>query len=271
MNIIKNRTALITGGGGLLGPQHAIALALEKIKIVLVDKKEIKLKRAKKKILYECPDATVHTYSCDISKEKNLIKLKKKIKQKKIFIYILINNAAMNPKMDKYSKTPSGKVENYSAKLLIKEINVGIMGAFFCSKIFGTEMSKKKCGVIINIGSDLSINAPDQSVYHKDDNISKVKHFKPIGYSITKFGLLGITKYLATYWARKNVRCNMLILGAVENNQPKFLIKNVRKRIPMNRWAKPDEYRTAIQFLISEKSSYMTGQTLIVDGGRTAW
>ena len=103
------------------------------------------------------------------------------------------------------------------------------------------------------------------------DNVSKVKHFKPIGYSITKFGLLGITKYLATYWARKNVRCNMLILGAVENNQPKFLIKNVRKRIPMNRWAKPDEYRKAIQFLISEKSSYMTGQTLIVDGGRTAW
>ena len=107
MNIIKNRTALITGGGGLLGPQHAIALALEKIKIVLVDKKEIKLKRAKKKILYECPEATVHTYSCDISKEKNLIKLKKKLKQKKIFIDILINNAAMNPKMDKYSKTPS--------------------------------------------------------------------------------------------------------------------------------------------------------------------
>ena len=169
--------------------------------------------------------------------------------------------------MDKYSKTSSGKVENYSTKLLVKEINVGIMGAFFCSKIFGTEMSKKKGGVIINIGSDLSINAPDQSVYHKDDNISKVKHFKPIGYSITKFGLLGMTKYLATYWARKNVRCNMLIPGGVENSQPKFLIKNVKKRIPMNRWAKPDEYRKAIQFLTSEKNSYMTGQTLTVSGG----
>ena len=102
-------------------------------------------------------------------------------------------------------------------------------------------MTKKNGGIIINIGSDLSINAPDQSVYHKEDNISKVKHFKPIGYSITKFGLLGITKYLATYWARKNVRCNMLIPGAVQTNQPKFLIKNVSKRIPMNRWAKPNE------------------------------
>ena len=268
---MKNKTALITGGAGLLGPQHAIALAAEGTKIVLIDKKEIKLKKAKRRILNECSNATVHTFKCDITIEKNLIKLKKKLKQKKIFINILINNAAMNPKMNKYSKTSSGKVENYSTKLLIKEINVGIIGAFFCSTIFGTEMARKDGGVIINIGSDLSMNAPDQSVYHKDDNIDKVKNFKPIGYSITKFGLLGITKYLATYWARKNVRCNMLIPGAVQTNQPKFLIKNVRKRIPMNRWAKPYEYRKAIQFLASDKSSYMTGQTLIVDGGRTAW
>ena len=268
---MKNRTALITGGGGLLGPQHGIALASEGINIVLVDKKEIKLKRAKNRILNECPYSTVHTFSCDISKEKNLIKLKKKLKEKKIFIDILINNAAMNPKMNKYSKKSTGTVENYSTKLLIKEINVGIFGAFFCSKIFGTEMAKKNGGIIINIGSDLSMNAPDQSVYHKDDNVNKVKNFKPIGYSITKFGLLGITKYLATYWARKNVRCNMLIPGAVQTNQPKFLIKNVSKRIPMNRWAKPNEYRKAIQFLASETNSYMTGQTVIVDGGRTTW
>ena len=130
---------------------------------------------------------------------------------------------------------------------------------------------KKNGGIIINIGSDLSMNAPDQSVYHKDDNVNKVKNFKPIGYSITKFGLLGITKYLATYWARKNVRCNMLIPGAVQTNQPKFLIKNVSKRIPMNRWAKPNEYRKAIQLLASETNSYMTDQTVIVDGGRTTW
>ena len=133
---MNNRTALITGGGGLLGPQHGIALASEGINIVLVDKKEIKLKRAKNRILNEYPYSTVHTFSCDISKEKNLIKLKKKLKEKKIFIDILINNAAMNPKMNKYPKKSTGTIENYSTKLLIKEINVGIFGAFFCSKIF---------------------------------------------------------------------------------------------------------------------------------------
>ena len=138
-------------------------------------------------------------------------------------------------------------------------------------KHFGCEMAKNKKGSIINIGSDLSVNAPDQSVYSKNDNINDVKNFKPIGYSISKFGIIGLTKYVATYWAHKNVRCNALIPGAVENHQPTFLKKNVLKRIPMRRWAKKDEYRKGLIFLATDDSSYMTGQLLIMDGGRTVW
>ena len=96
----------------------------------------------------------------------------------------------------------------------------------------------KKRGIIINISSDLGICAPDQRVYEKNENYSKIKNYKPIGYSISKHALSGLTKYLSTYWANKNVRCNTLALGAVLNNQPKFLIDNVKKRIPLNRWAK---------------------------------
>ena len=129
----------------------------------------------------------------------------------------------------------------------------------------------KKGGIIINISSDLGINAPDQRVYHRSEISSKVKNFKPIGYSISKHGITGITKYVSTYWGYKNVRCNTLALGAVFNNQPKFLVKNVKKRIPLNRWAKRNEYKKAIQFLSSEHNSYMTGQTLVIDGGRTIW
>ena len=88
---------------------------------------------------------------------------------------------------------------------------------------------QKKNGVIINISSDLGINAPDQRVYHKSENFSKVKNFKPIGYSISKHGIAGITKYVSTYWGYKNVRCNTLALGAVFNNQQKYLITNVKK------------------------------------------
>ena len=132
-------------------------------------------------------------------------------------------------------------------------------------------MAKKGRGIIINISSDLGISAPDQRVYHSQENINKVKNFKPIGYSISKHAISGITKYLATYWGHKNVRCNTLVPVAVLNTQPSFLIKNIKKRIPMKRLANKNEYKKAIQFLASDGSKYMTGQNLIIDGGRTIW
>ena len=102
-------------------------------------------------------------------------------------------------------------------------------------------------------------------------NFFNVKNFKPIGYSISKHGIIGITRYLATYWARHGIRSNNLIPGGVFNNQPKFLVKNYKFTVPMNRWAKKSEYRSAIKFLATDDSAYMTGQSLIIDGGRTVW
>ncbi len=183
-----------------------------------------------------------------------------------------MNNAEINPKMkEKNMNKVLNKIEDYDEKKIFSEIEVGIIGSFNCSKVFGTEMAKKKGGIIINISSDLGICAPDQRVYEKNENYAKIKNFKPVGYSISKHALGGLTKYLSTYWANKNVRCNTLALGAVLNNQPKFLIENVKKRIPLNRWAKRSEYKEAIKFLASEENSYMTGQTLVIDGGRTIW
>lgn len=267
----KIKTALITGGAGLLGPQHAIALAKINFRIILIDLNKSKLLISQKKIQSEVPGSDIRIFVCDITNEKELIKLNNKLKKINIFVDVLINNAAMNPKMKKITSGSSGKVENYNVSLLKKEIDVSVIGSFLCCKLFGSIMASKKGGVIINIASDLAINAPDQSVYHKSDNIKNVKHFKPIGYSISKFGLLGLTKYLATYWAKKKIRCNALVPGAVLNKQPTFLIKNVSKRIPMGRWANEKEYRKAIQFLATDASSYMTGQMLIIDGGRTTW
>ena len=83
----------------------------------------------------------------------------------------------------------------------------------------------------------------------KMKKLKNVKNFKPIGYSISKHAIIGITKYIATYWAHKNIRCNTLVPGAVFNNQPSSLIKNVKKRVPLNRWAKKNEYKKALQFL----------------------
>ncbi len=267
----KSRNAIITGAAGLLGKKHAEALLERGFRVILVDNNYKELVKVKKSLNVFFSDSKIIIFNADITKENKIIKLKKFLKKRKINVDTLINNAAINPKMSNLNKSSSGKLENYKIKSLVKEIEVGIVGAFVCTKVFGADMAKNKFGVIINMGSDLSIIAPDQAVYHKSDNIEKVKHFKPAGYSITKFGLLGLTKYVGTYWAHRGIRCNMLVAGGVENKQPSFLIKNIKKRIPMNRWARADEYKKAIQFLCSEDSKYMTGQTLVIDGGRTAW
>ena len=270
--MLNKKNALITGGAGLLGPQHALALNELGFNIILIDidKKNLLLthNKLKKKIK---KNTNILSYHCDISSESQVKKISTELKKKKILVDVLINNAEINPKMKKYKSFFTGRVEDYSIKSLTRELSVGIIGTFICSKIFGEHMKKKKGGSIINISSDLGITAPDQRVYHPSENINKVKNFKPIGYSISKHAVIGITKYLATYWAHKNIRCNTLVPGAVFNNQPKFLTKNVMKRIPLNRWASTTEYKKAIQFLATDDSCYMTGQSLIMDGGRTIW
>ena len=86
-----------------------------------------------------------------------------------------------------------------------------------------------------------------------------------------KHGLIGLTKYLSTYWPNNNIRCNALSPGPILDIQSRSLINKLKKLIPMNRLANKDEYISAIEFLCSNKSSYMTGQNLIIDGGRSTW
>ena len=148
----------------------------------------------------------------------------------------------------------------------------GFYGAFYLKekrtrKIFSTTF----IGSIINIASDLAIQAPDQRVYSKTNNIEDVRHFKPIGYPIVKSSMLGLNRYLASYWAHKGVRVNCLVPGAVISTQSEDLIRQIKTRVPLNRLAKTHEYQDAIVFLASNASSYMTGSELIVDGGRSIW
>lgn len=266
-----NKFALITGAGGLLGPEHASALAESGFNLILLDIDKKRLNQKSDILKENFPNLEIYSFVCDITSEKKVTQISNFLKKKKKLVEVLVNNADINPKMDKSKNYFSGRVEDYKIQNLKNELSVGLIGTFICCKVFGTQMSKRKKGIIINIVSDLGLLAPNQEVYHSSENIKKVKNFKPIGYSISKHGILGITKYLATYWAHNNVRCNALIPGGVLNNQPKFLIKNQIKRIPMKRWAKTSEFKKAIQFLSSEGSKYMTGQNLIIDGGKTIW
>ena len=125
--------------------------------------------------------------------------------------------------------------------------------------------------MILNIASDLGVIAPDQRIYKKAKLKEKSQSAKPVTYSVVKHGLIGLTKYLATYWAHQGVRVNALSPGGVYAGQDKELVRKLEDLIPMGRMAREDEYKAAVLFLISKASSYMTGANLIVDGGRTCW
>ena len=263
---LQGKYSLITGASGFLGEQHAIALLMINSNIILTDVNFNKLIFLKKKLVKAFPNLKVLIFKMDVTKEKSIKKISQYLKKKNIKINILVNNAAIDSKVKKnQSMTNSGQFEKTSSNEWTKHLNVGLMGSMLCSKIFGEIMSKtKQGGVILNIASDLSVIAPNHSIYKKGI-------YKPVMYSVVKHGLLGLTKYLSTYWQNKKIRCNAISPGPIENNQSKNFIKKLKKQIPLNRLARKDEYIAAIQFLCSDASSYMTGQNLIIDGGRSVW
>ena len=268
---LSGRNALITGGGGFLGPEHGIALARYGAGIILVDIDEEGLIRAKRRVNSQVNGCEIETFLTDISNEHELLKLRDRLTTSDILIDVLINNAALNPKMENFDNITSGTVENYDMDQWEKEIRVGITGTFLCCKVFGSEMASRGKGTIVNIASDAAIQAPDQRVYSDSGKIEDVKHFKPIGYPVVKSAMLGLNRYLATYWAHCGVRVNCLIPGAVLATQSESLVKEISKRVPLGRLAEKFEYQEAVAFLASDASSYMTGLELVMDGGRSIW
>lgn len=268
---LKNKVAVITGGGGLLGQKHAEALAEFGCITVLVDIDEEKTIKAVKFIEKEFSVKSI-AFKCDITIKKEIEKLRDFILSEFGRVDILINNAAIDPKVDNSGAEVSfSRLEYFDIDQWNKEISVGLSGAFLCSQIFGFQMAKQGEGVIINISSDLGIIAPDQKLYRKEGLPEEKQPVKPVTYSVIKHGLIGLTKYLATYWADKGIRVNSLCPSGVYTNQPEEFVQKISTLIPLGRMANVDEYKAAIVFLASEASSYMNGSTLIVDGGRTCW
>ena len=262
---LEGKIAVVTGGAGLMGQQHCIALIEIGAKVIILEKDVSKSKKFINNLKDKSYLNNIFYYKSDITKFKNLKSLSQNIYKTFGKVDILINNAANNPPLNNKS---FNEIKKFNHKMWEKDLEVGLTGTLNCSLIFGDLMVNNGGGVILNIASDLSVIAPDQRLYNKGKRIEKAK---PVSYSVVKSGIIGMTKYFATYWNNHGVRVNALSPGGIYNNQDKNFVNKVRKLIPMNRMANKDEYKGAIQFLCSDDSKYMTGQNIVIDGGRSVW
>jgi len=269
---LSGKVAIITGGAGLLGGKHAEAIAEAGGIPVLydIDGKKAEARAGEisaglgVKALGQTVDITQHDVVSD-ALAKTLAAYGR--------VDILINNAANNPRAEDagISGMEWSRFENYPLETWHQDLAIGLTGAFICSQVIGGHMASSGGGVILNIASDLGLIAPDQRIYQQPGLPEHLQPVKPVSYSVVKGGLLILTKYLATYWADKNVRVNALSPGGVYDGQSDDFVQRLTNLIPMKRMANKDEYKAAIVFLCSDASSYMTGANLVVDGGRTVW
>lgn len=275
MNSLENfkltgKICIITGGAGLLGTKHAEAILEAEGIPILLDINHEKINQAVS-YLKEKYNKNLEGIQVDITNKEELKKIREFILSKYGKIDVLINNAANNPKVDGLTEKNWTHFEDFSEEIWNQDLDVGLKGAFFCSQIFGEVMADQERGVILNISSDLGIIAPNQEIYKKQGLKDKEQSVKPVTYSVVKHALNGLTKYLATYWAKKNIRVNALCPGGVYNNQDTEFLGKLKLLIPFGRMAEKDEYKSSVLFLISDASSYMTGSIISVDGGRTCW
>ena len=253
---MRQNVCLITGGAGFLGQKYCEFFLKNNYVVLCVDNNKKNLQSVK-----HINSKSFFVYECDITKEKNVKNLFEKI-NKSFLVNVLINNAAIDAipfkNKNRNQKFPSDKSWDI-------EMNVSLKGSFLMIKYFGEEMIRRNLGSIINIGSDLSIIAPNQRIYKS----SYKDYIKPVTYSVIKHAMVGLTKYFASLYAKNNVRVNMVSPGPIKKNQSKKFLNELESVIPMERLADANEILGLLFFLASSDSSYITGQNILIDGGRT--
>lgn len=275
MNVVNSfrldkQVIIITGGAGLLGKEYSRAIAEAGGIPVVADKNAKVALEVAKEVAVETGAQTLGLY-VDVTDKDSVKALVRKILKQFGRIDGLVNNAALDPKFEPlHAKKHTHSFENYPLELWKESLDVDLTGMFLCAQAVSAAMISAGKGSIVNISSTYGLVGPDQRLYQKDDPKAK-KSFKPVTYTVSKSAVLGLTRYLATYWAGKGLRVNTLTLGGVYNNHDGEFVKRYSYRTPLGRMAKKDEYNGALVFLLSDASSYMTGSNLVVDGGWTAW
>ena len=259
---LTGKVAIVTGAAGQLGGEYVKTLLSAGTSVAAFD---IDFNNTKSK-LDDINSNNLIKVEVDITKRGSLENGLETVIRKIGNPEILINNAAIDapPNADEQE---TGPFELYPESSWQNIMDVNLKGTFLSCQSVGRHMAKTCGGSIINVSSLYGILSPDQRVYEYKEK----PFFKPAAYSVSKAGVLGLTKYLATYWANHNVRVNTLTLGGVFNHQDETFLKNYVNKVPLGRMAREDDYNGAILFLASDASSYMTGSNLIIDGGYSCW
>jgi 2-deoxy-D-gluconate 3-dehydrogenase len=265
---LTGRTALVTGGAGLLGRQFTQTLAEAGAAVVVADLSVDQAARQADALTQQGYRAL--SVGADITREADVIQMVGAAARWGGRLDILVNSAAWDPKFDPGNAEgqAANSFEAYPLETWNEALNINLTGMFLVCREVSKVMKSQGKGSIINICSTYGLIGPDQRIYER---AGEPPRYKPVFYTVTKAGVLGLTKYIATYYAGTDIRCNALTPGGVFNDHDETFVKNYSYRAVMGRMAQPHEMNGALLFLASDASSYMTGGNVIVDGGWTAW
>jgi NAD(P)-dependent dehydrogenase (short-subunit alcohol dehydrogenase family) len=270
---LDGRVALVTGGAGLLGGRYCEALLQAGARVVIGD---LDGGRAEA-LAAELDSDKALGLRLDVSAKDSVAQAVEQATKRFSRLDILVNNAALTVRGGSERLSPAdyfASFEDYKLEVWDQALRTNLTGMLLCAQAAGRQMLTQQPagGVIVNISSTYGVVAPDQRLYDGVKSPYADSGFNtPVSYAVTKTAVLGLTRYLATYWGAKQIRVNALTPHGVFDNHDESFVRNFVYRSPMGRMARNDEYRGALLFLVSDASSYMTGANLIVDGGWTAW
>jgi NAD(P)-dependent dehydrogenase (short-subunit alcohol dehydrogenase family) len=270
---LDGRIAIVTGSLGLLGREHLRALGTAGASLVVTDVDGAACERLATE-LGAMTGRPAIGIGADITKRDDLARLRNAVTKRFGRIDVLVNNAAIDDKVRGGGATgqdalEASRFESFPLELWQRSLEVNVTGVFLACQVLGTPMAEAGRGSIVNVASTYGLVAPDQSLYRRPDGAQAF--FKGPAYPTTKGALLQFTRYLASYWGRAGVRVNALCPGGVENAQDDWFIEAYARRTMLGRMAQRTDYHGAVVFLASDASAYVTGATLVVDGGFTAW
>ncbi|MFW2545181.1 SDR family oxidoreductase [Primorskyibacter sp. 2E107] len=266
---VQDKVAIVTGGLGQLGSQFTRQLASNGAKVAIFARRD----RTPEEVEEQFPGlgARIRVYKSDVRNKDSLIEATDRVTADWGVPDILVNNAGIDSKPDG-DADQNAPFEVYPKKYWDDVIETNLTGCMLCSQVIGAKMAEAGRGSIIMVGSMYGMVSPNQALYAYREERDGKPFVKAISYAASKSGLLNMTRYLATYWAKKGVRVNLVTFGGVKTGSfDKEFIDAFLERVPMGRQADLEEFGPIVQFLGSEASSYMTGANLVLDGGFTSW